>query len=1011
VDLEANKILARLSQPFRAEWRGGAARSAGLSLKMPNQPESHSQLSNKPILRIETGMHTANITSMATDAAYRFLVTGSGDGTARVWSLATGELLRVLRPPYAPNFESRILCCAISPNGNRIACGGQRGGGSDYGRGDFKVHIFDRRSGHMVKVIRGLTSRTVEMAFSKDGHYLALETMEELKVYRLPGFAEVASIQQTVLSARKSLDFAADGRIVTSGIDEFVYLYDKTFKLAAKKRAPGGSHPVSAVFSPDGTKIAVGFDDSKKVNVLKALDLGFLYEPDTTGAVNKCFNKIAFSADGKQLIATGPPEEKQKSVPVRFWDEEGRGKYRELQARPKSITQILPLNYNQLAFIAREISEISWGVFDALGERKVFVSAPGGLNIPGPLKLLVSQDGANISVRRPQADDKVIFSFSVRERQFGKESRGLLEPRTSAPSLGISDWKRGTPVVLNGKELTFMTLECKDHLAISPDEKSILVANALGVCVFGPRGRTKWEHPLPNGARGVNISGDGRVAVVVLVDRTIRWYRMSDGEELLALYTESNQDRWVLWTPSGYYACSPGAEDLVGWHINNGEDAAADFYPVSRFRSTFYRPDVVAKVLDTRDEAEALRLADAEANRKKTETVAVEKILPPTITILSPESGETVTSEEIELRYSTGSASPDASVTSVVAMVDGRPLEGGRGVKKVSEAAAGGQTIRVPIPHRDCVVSLHAKNRHGVSEAAYVRLKWGGTAQAIAKPKLYALVVGVSAYEAAELQLGYAAKDAQDFGTVLDKQKGGLYREVEVKLLTDKQAMRDAVLSGLKWLREQTTPNDVAVLFLAGHGVNDTDGSYYFLPANASIQKLSDTGVRFSEIRDTLAKITGKAFFFVDTCHAGNVIGDRRSVEDLTRLMNESSSAENGVVVFASSTGKQWSLEDDRWRNGAFTKVLVEGINGEATVKGSKKITVLSLAAYLSEHVSALTDGKQTPTTTWPKGTFNFMDLPVAMLLDKAGQPPRSGSPPAPAAAKKGKRSGKAARP
>ena len=52
-----------------------------------------------PFLRIEAGMHTAPITRIDVDAQERFLVTASDDKTARVWSLATGELLTVLRPP------------------------------------------------------------------------------------------------------------------------------------------------------------------------------------------------------------------------------------------------------------------------------------------------------------------------------------------------------------------------------------------------------------------------------------------------------------------------------------------------------------------------------------------------------------------------------------------------------------------------------------------------------------------------------------------------------------------------------------------------------------------------------------------------------------------------------------------------------------------------------------------------------------------------------------------------
>jgi hypothetical protein len=49
----------------------------------------------------------------------------------------------------------------------------------------------------------------------------------------------------------------------------------------------------------------------------------------------------------------------------------------------------------------------------------------------------------------------------------------------------------------------------------------------------------------------------------------------------------------AMWTPGGYYDCSPGAEDLIGWRVNNGQNQAADFFPAERFRNTYYRPDVI----------------------------------------------------------------------------------------------------------------------------------------------------------------------------------------------------------------------------------------------------------------------------------------------------------------------------------------------------------------------------------------------------------------------------------
>ena len=46
----------------------------------------------------------------------------------------------------------------------------------------------------------------------------------------------------------------------------------------------------------------------------------------------------------------------------------------------------------------------------------------------------------------------------------------------------------------------------------------------------------------------------------------------------------------------------------------------------------------------------------------------------------------------------------------------------------------------------------------------------------------------------------------------------------------------------------------------------------------------------------------------------------------MKKLLNDLASAENGVVVFSSSTGRQFSIEDAKWRNGAFTKARIANI-------------------------------------------------------------------------------------
>jgi uncharacterized caspase-like protein len=315
-----------------------------------------------------------------------------------------------------------------------------------------------------------------------------------------------------------------------------------------------------------------------------------------------------------------------------------------------------------------------------------------------------------------------------------------------------------------------------------------------------------------------------------------------------------------------------------------------------------------------------------------------------------------------------------APVTRVFARVNGRPTQSHDVAAATGTAGQDVRQITVTIPAMDAVLQVFAENRNAVSSPAILRLKWTGVPDASttpdSKPKLYLLSVGVSRYNNPEYRLGFAAKDAVDFSTTMSAQTGGVFRDVEVKVLTDDQATREAVLAGLEWLRAQVTERDVGMVLLAGHGLNDSQGRYFFAPANISLGALDRTGVAFAELKRALVGILGKAVFFVDTCNSGNALGGR--LGDVTGLINELSSAENGVVVLSASTGKQFSFEDPAWGHGAFTKAILEGVGGKADYSRTGRVTVKMMDLYLSERVSELTKGQQTPVIIAPFGIADF---------------------------------------
>ncbi len=909
------------------------------------------KLTRTPILRIETGRHTAVIRRISVDAANRYLVTASDDKTARVWELATGQgepmkLLRVLRPPLGAGNEGKLFAVALSPDGRTVAVGGWT---SKDGL-QTNLYLFDRESGRLVRRIAGLPNVINHLVYSPDGEWLAATLGEGgVRVYATGSYAETGA-DRDYGNQSYGADFDATGRLVTTCFDGNLRLYDLSdgaLRLAAKRKAEGGERPFSVSFSPDGERVAVGFADSTRIAVLSGRDLTQLYAPDTSGVDNWTLDSVAWTAD-RQALAAGGSYGKGGQRQIRLWSEGERGSYREVAAADNTIMHILPLRDGGLVYGA---GDPAWGVIDARGQRSHFFG-PEIADYRGMLEsFLLSGDGAGVQFGY-ESGGKAPARFAVAERrlEMGVPGSGAL----AAPlitGLAVSDWKDNYAPKLNGQPLKLEQYERSRSLAIAPDQARFLLGADYRLRLFDRSGKELWQTAIPGVAWSVNISGNGKLAVAAFGDGTIRWYRLTDGQELLAFFPHNDRERWVLWTPSGYYDASPGAEDLIGWHVNNGPERESDFFPASQFRDLYYRPDVVARAMQTLDEAEAVRLADAKAGRKRQDPDVLKR-LPPVVQLIAPHDGMEVRGTELTV-YFTVRAPSGEPLTGVKALVDGRPVEI---EKDLQWSADTPQHLQVTLPEQDCELQLLAENRFAASVPEVRRLKWRGRTTSVSRPNLYLLAAGVSRYANSDYNLSFAAKDARDFAAAMERQQGLLYGKVEARALEDGDATRDGIVDGLDWIWKAAKSTDVAMVFLAGHGVNDARGRYFFCPHNISFERLLSTGVSFSDIKSAVEAIAGKAVFFIDTCHSGNALGGQARAVDINGFINELTSAENGAVVFAASTGRQVSLEFDEWGNGAFTKALVEGINGGAVVQGKDKITITSLDLYISERVKALTD-------------------------------------------------------
>ena len=559
----------------------------------------------EPILRIEPGDHTSIISGIAVDAEGRWLVTASHDKTARVWNLADGGLITTLRYPIGPDNEGKAAGVAITPNGKLVAVGGWTG--FDWDR-VATVFLFERESGRLLRRLGEVSGQINRLAFSPDGQNLAV-TATELNSGSKRNSVSIFSVANNRLvgqdldygDAIPSIEFSLDGRLLTASLDGYLRLYSfnsQSLSLAKKQLLTEGKQPFAARFSPDGRRIAVSFNDTAALRVLDGSTLTVVLSPDTSG-LNKRTPFIAWSPDGVSLYAAGFANTKSGFV-IRRWAEGGAGAIDDWSVATAQIMGLAALVGGRLVF---STFEPSWGVLDPSGKttihHKPVVANFLGLNAK-PEGFRLSRDGFQVRFVY-RIEDKDSVAFDSIERSFIGAETPTYSPMQSSPNLAITDWKGPTPK-LSGALLKMDSHEASTSIAIFPEGNKFVLGTTKRLRAFDRMGNEIWVAFIPGFAYAVNISQDGRWVVAAYSDGTIRWHRASDGVEQVAFYPHPDKKRWVLWTPGGYFAASPGGEDLIGWHLNRGKDHVADFFPASRFRSQFHRPDVLAKVLEIGDE-------------------------------------------------------------------------------------------------------------------------------------------------------------------------------------------------------------------------------------------------------------------------------------------------------------------------------------------------------------------------------------------------------------------------
>jgi len=917
---------------------------------------------DRPILRVDTTMHTALVRRIVVDERHQRLVTAADDKTVRIWRARDGRLLRTLRPPIDAGHEGQLFGLAVSPDGQRIAAGGWtcwdwEGAGC--------VYVFDAHTGDLLHRVRGLPDAIAALAWSPDGRRLAvgLQGRGGVRIFSTDTFVEVA--RDTDWRDRvMELDYDARGALLAVGSDRHLRVYRTDGRLYARVPLAAGAQPATARFSPDGMRVAIGYHDAGAITVFDTRDFARPIAPPLRSPLAGV-SALTWSRDGRHLVLGGEGDA--------LWrvDTTGAEPSQRLTPMAARTSELRTLRDGRIAFAAEDPR---LGVLADDG-RLLHERGPALLPLDERVSVLeMSADAAAIVLRaRPDLPLRAFFARAT-------DGVARTPPAVIAPRLEHPDWRvahagDGT-VLVNGHAPRLDDYERVRVHAIAHDGAVIALGTEWSVRLLAPDAREHWRVRLSAIVRALNVSGDGRFVVAALSDGTVRWFRRADGVEVLAWFAAADSDDWIAWTPAGEYMSSPQGDEHIGWHLNRGPDAAADFHRAIQFERALYRPERVMQSLDA-----ARPSTRGAGGSPPLDALRFAAIAPPRLHV---HALPIRTAGTLRLRVRGERASAPLSELTVyvndvpVLVRDARRLA-------AHEAERFDREVEVPALAADNDIRVESATDRSMGLVELSIEAEAGAARTDAGD-LHVLAIGNNAFPglAPTATLEFAARDAEGFAARLGVAARGVFRRAVVRVLSDERTERaDAatIRAALDFVG-QVRAIDTVVVYLASHGVSDGAGNFHLVPRDATADDMrairasvDHPGARdpragypslipWTEFFEAMRDAAGRRLLVVDACHARAIEGRFEPYS----LLKRSAAARFGLIVAARADEE--SQEYAPARHGLFTWALLEALGPAGDANGDGRVSVRELFDAAAPLVAAHVDravGPQTPQAVLPR--------------------------------------------